>query len=48
LPASGAWRQLADQERFYSPAHHAALAPVESTLTVPALGCRLWVDGESV
>ncbi len=48
LPASGVWRQLADQERFYSPAHHAALAPVESTLTVPALGCRLWVDGESV
>jgi len=48
LPASGVWRQLADQERFYTAGHHAAMAPVESTLTVPALGCRLWVDGDSV
>ena len=44
LPASGTWRQLADQERFYASTGHSALAPVEAALFVPALGCALWVS----
>jgi pullulanase len=44
VPASGDWRQLADQERFYSSTGHSALAPVESALFVPALGCGLWLS----
>ncbi len=44
LPACGAWRQLADQDRFYSGASHPAMAPVESSLQIPALGCGLWLS----
>ncbi len=44
IPASGAWRQLADQERFYSDSGHVALTPVEPALLLPALGCGLWVS----
>lgn len=40
----GAWRQLADHERFYSVTGHSALSPVEPALFVPALGCALWLS----
>ena len=41
---SGAWRQLADHERFFSVETPGATQPVESELFVPALGCALWVS----
>ncbi len=41
---AGAWRQLADAERFYGLAGHGAAQPVEAELFVPALGCGLWLD----
>ena len=41
---AGAWRQLADAERFYGPAGHGASQPVEAELFVPTLGCGLWLD----
>lgn len=43
-PGRGAWRQLADQERFYSSSGHGATMPVEPELLVPPLGCGLWVS----
>jgi pullulanase/glycogen debranching enzyme len=43
LPASGHWRQLADQGHFFPRESHAATLPVESDLFVPALGCGLWL-----
>jgi pullulanase/glycogen debranching enzyme len=46
LSGTGAWRQLADHERFYAETSHAALTPVEADLTLPALGCGLWVSDE--
>ncbi len=44
VSASGAWRQLADEERFYAGTSHPAMAPVEATLLIPPLGCRLWLS----
>jgi pullulanase/glycogen debranching enzyme len=41
--ASGDWRQLADQERFFSTFHAGGGRLVESELYVPALGLGLWV-----
>jgi hypothetical protein len=46
LSGTGAWRQLADHERFYAENSRAALTPVEADLTLPALGCGLWVSEE--
>ena len=46
LSGTGAWRQLADHERFYGETSRVALAPVEADLTLPALGCGLWVSDE--
>ena len=46
LSGTGAWRQLADHERFYAETSRAALTPVEVDLTLPALGCGLWVSDE--
>ena len=43
VAAGARWRQLADQDRFYSGASHPAMAPVEAALFVPALGCGLWL-----
>lgn len=42
VAGAGKWRQLADQERFYS--GHGASLPVEAELFVPALGCGLWIE----
>jgi pullulanase len=42
----GAWKQLADHERFFSIEGHGATEPVESDLYVPALGCGLWRSAE--
>jgi pullulanase len=39
----GAWRQLADAERFYGLNGQGAAQPVEAELFVPALGCGLWL-----
>jgi pullulanase len=44
-PPSGRWEQLADQDRFFVPGRARAMAPVESQLAVPALGCALWLRG---
>jgi pullulanase len=41
-PKSGAWRQLADQDRFFSGGPTRAMVPVEAELLIPALGCGLW------
>lgn len=41
----GAWRQLADHERFFNAASKAATRKVEADLEIPALGCGLWVSG---
>ena len=41
--ASGEWRQLADQERFFSTFHAGGGRAVESDLYVPALGLGLWL-----
>ncbi|MFI5356572.1 MAG: glycoside hydrolase family 1 [Opitutales bacterium] len=38
---AGAWRQLADQERFFS--GHGVRHPVEPDLYLPGLGCGLWI-----
>jgi 1,4-alpha-glucan branching enzyme len=43
---SGAWEQLADQDRFFSADGHGATVPVEAELFVPALGCGLWLSDE--
>jgi hypothetical protein len=44
---SRVWRQIADNERFYSASEGLdALSPVDTSLFVPALGCGLWL-GES-
>ena len=40
--ASGQWRQLANQDRFFESPHHGLSQPVESELFVPALSCALW------
>jgi pullulanase/glycogen debranching enzyme len=45
VAAIGAWRQIADQDRFFNPSSRAATAPVEASLEVPALGCSLWICG---
>ncbi len=42
--ADGAWRQLADHERFFSPGDHEPTLAVEENLFVPALGCGLWLE----
>jgi pullulanase/glycogen debranching enzyme len=41
----GAWRQLADHERFLSPGSRAVTRKVESDLEIPALSCGLWILG---
>ncbi|MFA6286329.1 MAG: alpha-amylase family glycosyl hydrolase [Opitutaceae bacterium] len=41
--AAGEWRQLADQERFFSTFHAGGGRTVESDLYVPALGLALWL-----
>jgi hypothetical protein len=42
----GPWRQVADQERFYTGrAGSSGLAPVEADLLVPTMGCGLWIVG---
>jgi pullulanase/glycogen debranching enzyme len=40
---AGAWRQLADAERFYGLKGPGAGQPVEAELFVPPLGCGLWL-----
>ena len=45
VASSGAWRQLADQDRFVFPGSRAATQRVEPDLEVPALGCGLWICG---
>ncbi len=40
--AAGAWRQVADQERFFATTGHGATQPVEAELFLPPLGCALW------
>ncbi|HTX64875.1 MAG TPA: alpha-amylase family glycosyl hydrolase [Opitutaceae bacterium] len=37
------WRQLADHERFFGPGDHEPTQPVAAELSVPALGCGLWM-----
>jgi pullulanase/glycogen debranching enzyme len=44
IPAGGAWRQLADHERFYRDLGQAALTPVESAMMLSPLGCGLWLS----
>ena len=39
---TGAWRQIADHERFFASEGHGATEPVESDLFVPTLACGLW------
>ncbi len=41
--AAGSWRQLADQDRFL-PKRDQRWWKAAGTMTVPALGCGLWVD----
>jgi|CZKI01.1.fsa_nt_gi pullulanase len=38
----GAWRQLADHDRFIPPGSRAATRRVGADLEVPSLGCALW------
>ena len=45
VASSGAWKQLADHDRFLSSASRAATRKVEADLEVPSLGCGLWVSG---
>jgi pullulanase/glycogen debranching enzyme len=46
IQSSKTWRQVADHERFYSPAEGLdALTPIDTSLFVPALGCGLWLGG---
>jgi pullulanase/glycogen debranching enzyme len=40
----GAWRQVADHERFVSSGSRGATRKVEADLEVPALGCVLWAS----
>ncbi|HWA11016.1 MAG TPA: alpha-amylase family glycosyl hydrolase [Opitutaceae bacterium] len=40
---AGAWRQLADGERFYGGAGRGGAQPVDADLFVPVLGCGLWL-----
>lgn len=42
--AEGAWRQLANAERFFDPDRHGATEPVEADLFVPELSCALWMS----
>ncbi|HWA87165.1 MAG TPA: alpha-amylase family glycosyl hydrolase [Opitutus sp.] len=41
--AGAAWRQLANEERFFAAQGPGATEPVETELFVPSLGCGLWV-----
>jgi hypothetical protein len=41
---AGGWRQHADQERFYPPGEPGARMPVEAELSLPPLGCGLWIS----
>lgn len=41
VPGEVRWRQLADQERFFS--GHGVRQPVEAELFMPALSCGLWI-----
>ena len=41
----GAWRQIADCDRFIHSGSRAATRKVEADLEIPALGCGLWVAG---
>ncbi len=43
--ASGAWRQIADHERFLNAGSRAATLRVEPSLEIPALSCGLWISG---
>lgn len=43
--AGGGWRQLADQERFFTADRRWPSMPVETELFVPALSCALWISG---
>ena len=45
VASSGAWRQVADHERFLNPSSRAATIRVEQTLVLPALSCGLWISG---
>ncbi len=45
VASSGAWRQVADHERFLNAGSRAATLRVEADLVVPALGCGLWAAG---
>jgi len=38
------WRQLADQERFFTPGSKRFAEPVEAELFIAALGCGLWIE----
>jgi hypothetical protein len=44
VAASGAWRPIADHDRFIPPGSRAATRKVEADLEVPALGCGLWLS----
>lgn len=44
VPASGHWRQVAEQGHFFPAESHAAMLPVAAELFVPALGCALWIS----
>jgi hypothetical protein len=41
----GAWRQIADCDRFIHSGSRAATRKVEADLEIPALGCVLWLAG---
>ena len=41
----GAWRQVADQDRFIPAGSRAATHKVAASLEMPALGCGLWICG---
>jgi pullulanase/glycogen debranching enzyme len=43
VASSGAWRQLADHERFLNAGSRAATLKVEPGLEVPGLSCGLWL-----
>jgi pullulanase/glycogen debranching enzyme len=47
IPLGGAaradWQQVADHERFFRAGDHEPERPVDETVTVPGLGCGLWM-----
>ncbi len=42
---AGAWRQLADQDRFIAAGSRGVTRPVTEEIEIPALGCLLWTCG---